>query len=283
MMIQKHFVWERKINPTVPQVTANTMHRIKLIIPRMVYNPKQDILQFFIILSAKACTSSTISQKINLINIQLQYEVRDFHGSRFRGLNEFVVWSGISFHFVPPSLINLCPSISSSDPLFWRSGQEVWRELISFPNTSRDFWICTCLNTSDTSASRRSMLNILNMCNSYITPSPFLFSPLHVIPAHTYTHSSFPSLTFKMKENKFATRMCKEVCSHVQITTKGEINQIQQSKRKDGKAEWTWGKGEKFGLEIPLCGLSKAFLSFLFSIITLQKAHWVEENYGYLF
>lgn len=156
----------------------------------------------------------------------------------------YVIWSGISFHFVPPPLINLCPSISSSDPLFWHSGQEVGRELISFPNTSREFWICTCLNTSNTSASRQSMLNILTMCNSYATPAPFLSAPLYGIAAHTDTHQSFPSLVFKMEENKFAAGMWKALCCHVQITIKREINQIQPVRREMGKGG-DWGSRNK--------------------------------------
>lgn len=174
-----------------------------------------------------------------------------------------VMWSGISFHFVPPSLINLCPSISSSDPLFWHSGQEVCRELISFPNTSRDFWICTCLNTSNTSASRQSMLNILNMCNSYTTAAPFLSSPLCVIATYTYTHQSFPSPIFKMKENKFTTRMCKESSMLLCPSNHQEWNRSNSvSRKRDGKGREDWGRGEKFGLEIQLCGFQRLFWAF---------------------
>lgn len=85
-----------------------------------------------------------------------------------------------------------------------------------------------------------------------------------------------------MKENKFATRMRQEVCSCVQITTKTEINQIQQSKRRDGKGGGDWGKGEKFGLEIPLCGFQRLFWAFS-SLLPPYKSPLSRREYRHLF
>lgn len=124
----------RRKNNSNPN-SACTMHRNKLILPRMVYNSKQDIS---LLLSWSHLNLLQVVQSVRKLAL-LKSNCSIKSGISVGAASESwmnVMWSGISFHFVPPPLINLCPSISSSDPLFWHSGQEVGRELISFPNTS---------------------------------------------------------------------------------------------------------------------------------------------------
>lgn len=176
---------EKWIQPLPLHNSANT---VQVNHSKSGLQPKVRDFLIFIIISAKPCISGTVR---NVTLLKSNYSIKSeisVEADTEGWMN--VMWSGISFHIISPPLINLCPSISSSDPLFWHSGQEVGRALISFPNTSHDFWICTCLNTSNTSASRQSMLSILNMCNSYTMPAPFSSSLFYIIAAHRYTHTS---------------------------------------------------------------------------------------------
>lgn len=76
-MIQKHSFRGREINPGLPSDDfANILNRIELIIPGMVYNPEMGFFVIFIIITAKSGRSGTTSQKIDLIKIHLQHQIR---------------------------------------------------------------------------------------------------------------------------------------------------------------------------------------------------------------
>lgn len=72
-----------------------------------------------------------------------------------------------------------------------------------------------------------------------------------------------------MKENKFATVVCKAVRCYVQIAIESEINQIQQVRGEMAKRE---DQGERSEIQAGnyIVWFSKAFLRFLFSSLYRQ-------------
>lgn len=76
-MIQKHSLRGREANPNPPSDDfANTLNRNQINHSRDGLQSRNEVFVIFIIISAKSGRSGTISQKINLIKIHLQHQIR---------------------------------------------------------------------------------------------------------------------------------------------------------------------------------------------------------------
>lgn len=129
---------------------------------------------------------------------------------------------------------------------------------------------------------RQSMLNILNMWNSYTTPAPFLFSPLCVIATHTYTQLEFSQPDF-LNEGK---QICnKNVQSSMLLCPNShqEWNKSNSpSESRDGKERALKGEERNLGRKCH-CVVCKGFSELSPTYYNLTNSPLSRSGYKYQF